>query len=112
MLLIPLVVHSSLMGYLYCRHWGEYGDGNWYIDPVVFILRYLSPVASLGVASLFVLRRHRKAGTRSVACASTVFFSFTIALVIYGIWFFHKVVPGYFLSSQVWWLIPFRLFRI
>jgi hypothetical protein len=83
-------------------------SGNSFIDPVGFILSYLTPVAGLGTILLLFLRRRGKAKTWSVTLAATLFSISTVALLVFGMWCFHQM-PGFYLSDLVWWLKPFRL---
>ena len=105
LLLIPLVVATIAHG-LFCYHYrGRFISANAILDPVGFILSYLTPVAAFGIAGMVFLWRHDKAKTRSVVLATTLFLSFTFALVVFGIWCFHRVRDFYF-SDLVWWLKP------
>lgn len=86
-------------------------SGNSYIDPVGFILSYLTPAASLGIAGMVFLYQIGEVKIRSLLLAASLFMSSTYALLLFGIWFFHYL-PGFYLSDLVWWLKPFRLFGI
>jgi hypothetical protein len=81
-------------------------DANSFIDPVGFILSYLTPAAGLGV--LVLVRHQERWQSWSIRLATTLFFFFTISEFVFGLWCFHRL-PGFYLSDLVWWLKPFRL---
>jgi hypothetical protein len=112
LLIVPLVAGSILYGVHLWNIWGTFTDGNDYFDPLVFILSYLTPLASLGVGRLFILWRHGFAKSRSIVLAAVPFATLTIALCAFGIWFFHGQDPPFRLSYFVWWFEPFRLLGI
>ena len=109
-LIIPLSVASIRHGWICFHFWGCLAFADNYIDPVVFILSYLAPVAILGVVSLVLLQRYNKTTTRSVILATSLFLFFTGGMLVFGIWYLHRThaPSGHFLLSEhVWWLKPF-----
>jgi hypothetical protein len=113
LLVVFLALASVSHGVWVWHHWGEkFGSANGFIDPVVFFMNYLVPVASLGVIGLFILRHYGMASRRAVISATVLFLIFTAALVIYGVWFVRRLSGSFLMSYQVWWLEPFRLFGI
>ncbi|MGD0814010.1 MAG: hypothetical protein ABSA83_10430 [Verrucomicrobiota bacterium] len=91
LLIMPMVVASTAHGFRCYRFWGQAWFGNFYTDPVDFILSYLTPLAGVGLVSLIFLRRNANAKTWSVALATTVCLVFTLALMAFGLWCFHGI---------------------
>ena len=85
---------------------GPMMDGNGLIDPVIFVLSYLSPIAGLGVIGLVFLQRVGFAKVSSVIFGSALFLGYTAMLVMYGNWILHGMSESFQLREQVWWMQP------
>ena len=80
--------------------------GNVIIDPLVFVLSYLAPVAGCGVIGLGFLWERGRIEWWRPASAAIVFGVALVFLVAYGVWLFQTMLPGVAFSDIVWWLRP------
>lgn len=112
-LVVPLICASVVYG-PYAHHligMPHLMSANAIVDPLVFILSYLTPVAVVGILGLGFLWRHGLTKGWTVVLAAALFLSCTVSLVAFGVHGFRG--SSWHLSDLVWWLKPVgKLFGI
>jgi hypothetical protein len=86
--------------------------GNMVTDPLDLMLSIGTPISFAGTIILGSLWRRNMAGGSSVAVALGLSLAFTIALFIFGHYYFRYSIPNYHLTDSIWWLKPLCWLRI
>jgi hypothetical protein len=83
-------------------------DANEIVDPLSFILSFLTPIAFIGIVGLCILWRCDFAKGSVFFAALVLFVVCTFSLIAFGIYGFYGT--ELYFSDVVWWLKPFKLF--
>jgi len=81
--------------------------GNTVTDPLIFLLNWGAPVGFAAIVGLALSRRSANI-RRFIVLPSFFFVVPTVALLVFGIWFFHGPPlggSGFRIADEVWWLI-------
>jgi hypothetical protein len=78
--------------------------GNCLTDPVRMILNLGAPLVAVTVSGLAYLT-HRAGGRLwPVVSVGTLSAAIIAGFVVFGMWLFRDLLPGYHLSEIVWWM--------